>query len=187
MPRPAVFLDRDGTLIREVDYLTEPEQVELLPGVGAGLRLLAGAGHALVVVTNQSAVARGMISESRLAEIHARMRDLLAAEDVRLDHIAFCPHHPKVGLPGYRVSCSCRKPAPGMLLDAAERLGLDLSRSWTIGDKERDLEAGRAAGTSAVLVRTGTGEAELRRMREEGNAPRYVAAGLEEAAGIVLG
>jgi len=161
--RPAVFLDRDGTLNREVDYLGDPDQLELLPGVGPALARLGSAGFALVVVTNQSGVARGMFDEARLAEIHRRLHELLGEEGVTLDGVAYCPHHPTLG--SAPVECGCRKPAPGMLLTEAARLDLDLPASWMVGDALRDLEAGLAAGTGALLVRTGKGA------REEGRAP----------------
>ncbi len=184
--RPAVFLDRDGTLNREVDYLRDPDQLELLRGVPAALGQLAEQGYALIVVTNQSGIARGYFSEADLARIHARLRDLLVEHGVRLDHVAYCPHHPTVGLPGYLRACECRKPAPGMLLDSARRLGLDLARSWMIGDSARDLEAGEAAGTRSVLVRTGKGRAELESMKTAGRGPEHVADDLAGAAALIL-
>lgn len=186
-PRPAVFLDRDGTLNREVDYLRRVEDLELLR-IGPALRDLRGAGFALVVVTNQSGIARGLLDEALLADIHARLVELLAAEDITLDGIEFCPHHPDHGAAPYRVECDCRKPLPGMLLRAAERLDLDLARSWTIGDSARDLAAGAAAGLrGGVLVRTGKGEAELARLRRAGTPPEHHALDAEDAAALILG
>ncbi len=145
--RPAVFLDRDGTLNENLAYLTRPEEMRLLPGVGAALRMLRTAGFACVVVTNQSAVGRGLISAAELEQIHAEMMRQLADLGATLDAIYASPHvddHPD------------RKPAPGMLLRAAADLGLDLARSWMIGDSERDIRAGQNAGCKGcVLVRTG--------------------------------
>lgn len=161
MSRAAVFLDRDGTLNRELDYLGDPERLELLPGVLSALARLAAAGLALVVVTNQSGIARGFFDERDLAAVNARLERELAAAGIRLDGIECCPHHPDHG-PAGGTACDCRKPAPGMLLRAARRLDLDLERSWTVGDSLRDLEAGRAAGTRAVLVRTGKGREQER-------------------------
>jgi D-glycero-D-manno-heptose 1,7-bisphosphate phosphatase len=158
LSRPAVFLDRDGTLNREVDYLADPEAFELLPGVGPALVRLAEARFALVVVTNQSGVARGLLDEETLARVHARMHADLAAFGVTLDGVEWCPHHPEFGSPG----CDCRKPSPGMILRAARRLDLDLPASWVVGDALRDLRAGEAAGTRSVLVRTGKGRIEER-------------------------
>ena len=143
-PRPrarAVFLDRDGTLNREVDYLSDPDDFELLPGAGEALRDLQAAGFALVVVTNQSGIARGLLDEKILAAIHERLHSDLKPFGVRLDWIGYCPHHPTVGEGYFRGDCTCRKPAPGMLLEGAARLGIDLDRSWCIGDSLRDLDA----------------------------------------------
>lgn len=150
--RWGVFLDRDGTLLRLVSYLHDPDRVRLYSGVGPALRALREAGARLVVVTNQSGVARGYFSEADVLAVHRRMNRLLRKEGVRLDAIEVCPHHPDFGR-----GCTCRKPAPGMLRRAARRLGIDLKRSWTIGDSPGDLRAGRAAGTRVGLVLTGYG------------------------------
>lgn len=186
-PRPAVFLDRDGTLNREVDYLADPAGLELLPGVGEALRELADAGYRLVVVTNQSGVARGLLDEPTLLRVHDALRAALARHGVALDRIAYCPHHPEVGPPPYRRSCECRKPRPGLLADAARELDLDLERSWIVGDSERDLLAGAALGLPGVLVATGKGRRERERLAAAGRPPRHFAADLREAARIVLG
>jgi len=158
--RGAVFLDRDGTLVEEMDFLTRPEQLALIPGAARAVRRLNARGLAVVVVTNQSAVARGMIDERELSAIHARLESMLAAQDARLDGIYVCPHHPSEGRGAYRVACDCRKPAPGLLLRAARELGLDLAASWIVGDSRRDLEAGAAAGVRGVLVGSGKGARE---------------------------
>lgn len=145
--RPAVFLDRDGTLNENLDYLTRPEDMRLLPGVAPALMRLRAAGYACVVVTNQSAIGRGMIDEATLDAIHEEMLRQLAVDGAALDAIYASPHvndHPD------------RKPAPGMLLQAAADLGLDLASSWMVGDSARDILAGRSAGCKGcVLVRTG--------------------------------
>lgn len=155
--RPALLLDRDGTLIVEAEYLADPNRVELLPGAAAAVARANDAGVPVVVVTNQSGVARGFFPESRIAEVHARLVELLAAESARVDAFYHCPHHPDGTVPEYRIACDCRKPKPGMLLAAARDLGLDLARSWMVGDKLDDLRAGAAAGCGPVLVRTGYG------------------------------
>jgi D-glycero-D-manno-heptose 1,7-bisphosphate phosphatase len=152
--RPAVFLDRDGTLVEEVPYLHDPAGVVLLPGVGS-LRRLAAAGHALVVVTNQAGVARGLYDEAAVAAVHRRLAELLAGVGVRLDAVLHCPHHPDGTVPGYAHPCRCRKPGPGMLETAAERLGLDLAASWLIGNHPADVGAARAAGVRPLFVTTG--------------------------------
>jgi D-glycero-D-manno-heptose 1,7-bisphosphate phosphatase len=153
----AVFLDRDGTIIDEVNYLSRVEQVRLLPGAAGAIRRWNAAGVRVVVVTNQAGVARGMFPEVRVGEVHAHLSAVLAAAGARVDAYYYCPHHATAGVGEYRVACDCRKPRPGMLLAAARDLGLDLSRSWMVGDKPCDLEAGAAAGCRTVLVRTGYG------------------------------
>jgi D-glycero-D-manno-heptose 1,7-bisphosphate phosphatase len=168
----AIFLDRDGTLVVEVDYLADPDRLELLPGVGAALRRLAAAGFLLCVVTNQSGIARGLLTEETLHTIHVRLDELLAREGVRLDSIGYCPHHPREGDAPYRRACRCRKPLPGLLEEAAERFGIDVARSYAIGDAMRDVEAGEALGATGLLVRTGKGAREERRAQDAGRAVR---------------
>lgn len=157
--RAAVFLDRDGTLIEEVNYLRRAEQVRVLPGVPAALRALREAGYALVVVTNQSGVARGFFDEHDLQGIHQHM--LACLEGVPLEGVYVCPHHPEHG---ERVRCGCRKPGTDLLERAARELDLDLSRSWSIGDKVSDLEGALRLGLRSILVRTGHGLAEEPRL-----------------------
>lgn len=186
--RPAVFLDRDGTINREVDYLADPALFELLPGVPEGLARLSAAGFALVVVTNQSGIARGLLDEDVLARIHGRMDADLATHDVAVDLVLYCPHHPTEGTGYFRADCSCRKPEPGMMLEAAGRLGLDLRRSWCVGDSLRDLEAAAAVGSRGILVRTGKGatqEAGADRMK--GPRPLVVDGFADAAAAILAG
>jgi D-glycero-D-manno-heptose 1,7-bisphosphate phosphatase len=161
-PARAVFLDRDGTLVDELGFLRRARDVRLVPGAAAGVRLLNQAGWLTVVVTNQSGIARGLLDECDLAEVHARLSELLAREDAHLDAILHCPHHPEEGEPPLRCACACRKPAPGLLLEAARRFALELGACWIVGDSLRDLEAGARAGLAGgVLVLTGKGPAEL--------------------------
>jgi len=148
--RRFVILDRDGTLIAERHYLSDPGQVELLPGTAAALRDLGAMGLGRVVVTNQSAVGRGFFDLGRLAEIHRRMQDLLQAEGASLDGIYFCPHLPE-------DECRCRKPRPGLIEQAARELGFLPAESFVIGDKACDVGLGRAVGARTFLVRTGYG------------------------------
>jgi len=178
----AVFLDRDGTLLVERGGPpTRPEDVALLPDVSRGLRALAEAGFLLVVATNQSGLARGLYDEATYRAVTDRMEALLAEDGVKLDAVLHCPHHPDRTGP-----CACRKPEPGLLLEAAERLGIDLGRSFLIGDAVRDLEAGIAAGCRTILVRTGKGERE--RDAAAALTPRPdVAADLLDAACRILG
>jgi D-glycero-D-manno-heptose 1,7-bisphosphate phosphatase len=160
--RRAVFLDRDGTLNREIDHLHRVEDLELLPGTATALAHLHEAGFLLVVVTNQSAVARGLLTLPMLEEIHAELQRRLTAAGAPLDALYYCPHHPDEGDPPFRCRCDCRKPAPGMLHRAAADLGIDLAASYMVGDTLTDLQAGWAAGCRAVLVRTGYGAATMR-------------------------
>ncbi|HET6575369.1 MAG TPA: HAD family hydrolase [Fimbriiglobus sp.] len=155
----AVFLDRDGTLIEEANYLSRVEQVRLIPGAAEAVRRVNAVGARVVVVTNQAGVARGYYPEDRVAAVHAHLSAVLGEQGARVDAYYYCPHHATEGIGAFRIECDCRKPKPGMLRAAARDLGLDLSRSWMIGDKVCDLEAGAAAGCRTVLVRTGYGAA----------------------------
>jgi D-glycero-D-manno-heptose 1,7-bisphosphate phosphatase len=147
---PVVVLDRDGTLNVEVHYLSHPDQVALLPGVADGLLALRAAGCRLVVVTNQSGIARGYFDEARLEAIHARLRALLGDHGVALDAIYHCPHLPDEG-------CACRKPGPLLVERAAADLGFDPAAMFVVGDKPCDIDLGRGFGATTVLVRTGYG------------------------------
>ncbi|GAB4329232.1 MAG: D-glycero-beta-D-manno-heptose 1,7-bisphosphate 7-phosphatase [Promethearchaeota archaeon] len=160
--RPAVFLDRDGVVNEEVNYLHEPEKVVLTPRLPEALAALKGRGFLLLVVTNQSGIGRGYYDVAAMHSVHSRIQELLAsATGVQIDGFYWCPHLPSDG-------CSCRKPRPGMLLRAAADHDVDLASSFTIGDKLTDLEAGKSAGTKTVLVLTGYGWGEWARARDEG-------------------
>jgi D-glycero-D-manno-heptose 1,7-bisphosphate phosphatase len=151
--RPAVFLDRDGTIIDEVGHLGEPDGVVILPGVPDALRRLSAAGFVLVVVSNQAGVARGLFGEDAVRAVNAHAAELLRAEGAPdLAGWYFCPHHPDITGP-----CDCRKPGPGMLTRAAAELDLDLEQSWMVGDHPVDAGAARAAGVRPIVVRTGHG------------------------------
>jgi len=160
-PQRAVFLDRDGVINVDSDLIKHPDELVLIPGAAEAIRLLNASQFITVVVTNQSVVARNLTDEAGVDRIHARMERLLADEaGAFVDAIYYCPHHPHGGFPeenpAYKVECRCRKPKPGMLLDAAERFNIDLSASYMIGDSPRDIEAGQAAGVAAtVLVQMG--------------------------------
>lgn len=145
-----VILDRDGTLIAERHYLSDPEQVELIPGAPAALIRLRDRGVGAVVLTNQSAIGRGLFDAERLEQVHARLRGLLAAHGASVDAILVCPHTPE-------DRCECRKPRPGMVERARAELGLDPRRSFVVGDKDCDIELGRNVGATTLLVRTGYG------------------------------
>jgi len=154
----AVFLDRDGTINEESEYLYKVEECRFLPGVKDAVKLLNAAGYLVVVVTNQSGVARGYYSETDLEKLHQFMAKEFADSGARIDGWYYCPHHP--GFPAESAPCDCRKPLPGMLLAAADELGIELSSSWMVGDKNADMEAGLAAGCRSILVRTGYGAVE---------------------------
>ena len=154
----AVFLDRDGTINEEVGYLDRLDKLRLLPGAGEAVRLINRNGMKAVVITNQSGIGRGLFDEAFVGEVHAEMSRMLGKAGAVIDGFYFCPHHPTEGIGGYRRSCSCRKPAPGMLLRAAAELAIDLSLSYMIGDTAKDVEAGQRAGAKGILVRTGYGK-----------------------------
>jgi D-glycero-D-manno-heptose 1,7-bisphosphate phosphatase len=175
VPREAVFLDRDGTLIEEVHYLARPDQVRLIPGAAEAVRKLNQAGVLVVVVTNQAGVARGYFPESAISDVHVHLSHLLGEYGAHIDAYLYCPHHPTEGIGKYRVACDCRKPQPGLLLTAARELDIDLSRSWMIGDKPCDAEAGAAAGCRTILVRTGHG----RDLPDEANAVAELTAAIQ--------
>ena len=157
--KPAVFLDRDGTLNEEVGYLSRPEELRLLPGAAAAVAKLNARGIPVIVVTNQSGIGRGYYGWADFEAVMARMADLLAEAGARVDAVYASPHH-EAGQGEYAVADHPdRKPNPGMLRRAAEEHGLDLARSWMVGDKAIDVEAGHRAGCRACLVRTGYGEA----------------------------
>ncbi len=155
--RPAVFLDRDGTINVEVDYLHRRADFAFIPGAPQAIRGLKEAGYLVVVVTNQSGVARGYYDEAAVAALHEHIQEALAAIGTRIDAFYLCPHHPSEGFGDYRVECDCRKGAPGMLLQAAREHRIDLAASWMVGDKTADIEAGTAAGCRPILVRSGYG------------------------------
>lgn len=152
----AIFLDRDGTLVHRRHYPSRPEDLRLYDGIGTRLRALQEMGFRLVVITNQSGVARGFFTRDDLERMHAHLRNDLARSGVRLDGIYYCPHHPDGVVPGLAVRCGCRKPRPGMLLRAAEELYLTLEASWLVGDILDDVEAGNRVGCRSVLVDLGT-------------------------------
>lgn len=179
--RSAVFLDRDGTLIEERDFLRSLDDLHLFPWSLEALQVLCRPGLAVVVVTNQSGVARGYFDEAFVREAHDYLQGLLEAHGVGADGYYYCPHHPEGAVEAYRRRCGCRKPAPGLLLEAARDLDLDVSRSYVVGDKRSDVELAAAAGATGVLVRSGYGASAERRLGE-GPVPAVVVDTLLEAA-----
>jgi len=182
----SIFLDRDGTINQEVHHLRRVDELVLLDGAAEAIRLFNRAGIKVVVVTNQAGSARGLFSEERLDEIHRSLRAMLAREGAYVDAIYYCPHHPTEGFGRYRLDCICRKPRPGSLHRAADEMGLDLSRSYLVGDKGSDIDAGRAAGCRTVLVRTGYGMATEAVLQASRRQPDHVAVDLLGAAQWIL-
>jgi D-glycero-D-manno-heptose 1,7-bisphosphate phosphatase len=179
----AVFLDKDGTLIEDVPYNCDPERIRLMPGGARALRLLHSRGFHLIVVSNQAGVARGVFPEKALQDVEARLHALFADAGVPLQGFYYCPHHPAGTVPNFTMTCRCRKPEPGLLLRAASKHGIDLVRSWMIGDILDDVEAGRRAGCRTVLIHNGH-ETEWRMSFKRW--PEYWAQDLIEAAGHIL-
>jgi D-glycero-D-manno-heptose 1,7-bisphosphate phosphatase len=178
--RPAVFLDRDGTIAEEVGYLNHVSRFRLLPAVAAAIRTLNEAELPVIVVTNQSGVGRGYFPESVVKEVHDRMREELLAEGARLDGVYYCPHVSADG-------CECRKPKTGMFEQAARELRVDLKRSFVVGDRYGDIEAANRAGARSVLVRTGYGEGELAwHAQRWPKQPEFVAENLAAATRWIL-
>lgn len=183
---PAVFIDRDGTLIEDVGYLDRLERLRLYPWSIDAVRLLRRVGYAVVVVTNQAGVARGMITEQAVLDARDYLSAELAKVGERLDGHYYCPHLPDAPLEQYRRECSCHKPAPGMLRQAADELGLDLARSIVVGDRWTDVQLGHAVGGKGVLVKTGYGATQLA-MPPPGLEADAVTNNLFDAVGWILG
>jgi len=179
----AVFLDKDGTLIHDVPYNVNPHLIKLTSGALQGLSELHLNGYRLIVVSNQSGVARGYFTEEALQPVHAELTRLLATRGIPLDGFFYCPHHPQGLVPRYRRRCLCRKPQPGLLVQAADRLGIDLHASWMIGDILDDVEAGRRAGCRTVLIDNGN---ETEWDASTDRIPNVLAADLAEAAERIL-
>ncbi len=184
--RIGVFLDRDGTLNEEVNFIRSPEELELIPGTARAVRKLNEKGFTVCVITNQSGVARGFLSEADLVPIHALLREELMREGATLDQIYYCPHHPVAGNEPYNVECDCRKPKPGMLQRGAKEFGLDLQRSFVVGDSVVDIEAGNFVGARSILVQTGYGKKTLQTCSEKNIPIDFVADSIVEAADYII-
>ena len=155
----AVFLDRDGVLNREIGYVVDASGLEMVPDAGVAIARLNKAGYATVIVTNQSSVGRGLISESSLRDLHTQLIGDIGRAGGRIDAVYYCPHHPsEAQVEEYSVTCECRKPAPGMLIEAASDLDLNLDASFMVGDSERDIAAGKNAGCRTILINPAEGE-----------------------------
>ena len=171
----AVLLDRDGTIAVEKHYVSDPNELELIPGAGDAIRRLGEHGLLVAVVTNQSAIGRGYFDAMRLEQIHARLLELLAAEGAVVHGVYVCPHAPNEG-------CDCRKPNTGLLRKAASELSFDLSNAFMVGDKAADIEAGRRSGATTILVKTGYGEATI---LQDNVRPDFVVSDISKAASLI--
>lgn len=183
MSQPAIFLDKDGTLIHDVPFNVDPDRIVLTPGAERGLAMLHGAGYEIVVISNQSGVAHGRFPESALAGVHDRIAELLGRAGIPLAGFYYCPHHPEGAIARYARVCGCRKPAAGLFHLAARDLRLDLPASWMIGDILDDVEAGHRAGTRSVLLDRG-GETEW--LLSPLRTPECTAPDLADAAELIL-
>jgi len=179
----AVFLDRDGTVNEEVGYLTDLDKLRLIPGAGAAIRLMNEAGFTVILVTNQSGVARGYFPERLVHEAHARLGDMLKAEDARIDGVYFCPHHPVAGDSQYTMDCDCRKPKTGLIDRAVKDFGIDIRHSYLVGDKWSDVELAQRAGVHAILVESGfAADDPGNRRPEHVRDPDFIARDITDAA-----
>jgi D,D-heptose 1,7-bisphosphate phosphatase len=186
----AVFLDRDGTINEEVGYLDSLDKFKIIPCAYEAIRLINESGMKVVVISNQAGVARGLFTEDFVKITHEHLLATLRQKKAHIDNFYYCPHHPTEGIEPYRQNCNCRKPAPGMLLRAAQDLNIDLTRSYLVGDRFNDMEAGKKIGVRGVLVKTGFGQGLL---QDDGpdvatpeNKPDFIAADILEAVKWIL-
>ena len=186
----AVFLDRDGTINEEVGYLDSLDKLKIIPSAYEAIRLINESGMKVVVISNQAGVARGFFTEDFVKITHEHLQTALCQEGAYIDNFYYCPHHPTEGIEPYRKDCNCRKPAPGMLLRAVQDLNIDLTRSYLVGDRFNDMEAGKKIGVRGILVKTGFGQSLL---QDDGpdeatpeNKPDFIAADILEAVKWIL-
>jgi D-glycero-D-manno-heptose 1,7-bisphosphate phosphatase len=184
--RPAIFLDRDGTLNVDVGYLHALDDLELFPWTVDALRMLKRAGYLLVVITNQAGIAHGFIEDGFVERAHEEMQARLQRAGIAIDGFYYCPHHPTAAREELRQDCECRKPRPGMIHQAAGELDIDLAKSWTVGDKWLDVQVGHAAGTRSILVRTGWGSHAEERRRPDGQRVEAICDNLMHAVSTIL-
>lgn len=179
----AVFVDKDGTLIPDIPYNTDPALITLQENTAEGLRQLQCEGYLIIIISNQAGVARGIFEEKALDAVIGRMREVLQEQDVRLDGFYYCPHHPEGTVAGYAVECDCRKPSPGMIQRAVRDFDIDPFQSWMIGDILNDVEAGKRAGCRSILLDNGN---ETEWVINECRIPDYVVQNIDEAAMLIL-
>ena len=181
--RRVVFIDRDGTLIEHVELMRSIEDIRFFPEAESAIKTLNQLGYLVVIITNQPVVARGLIDEKGIDEIHAILIKRLGEKGAKIDAVYFCPHHPDANLEKYRLKCDCRKPEPGMILKAIKKYGVDPSQSYMIGDGIVDVVAGKKAGTKTILVSTGPGHAMDKEFSDV--LPDFKAANLAEAVEFI--
>lgn len=179
----AVFIDRDGTINIDVDFLSKPEQLQLIPRSAEAIRTLNELNIPVIVITNQSGIARGIFSEEDLFAIHNALDDVLLHYGAHVDAYYYCPHHPTDGIAPYVKDCDCRKPKPGMLKEAEKRFNLNLHHSFVVGDKCIDIQTGKAVGATAIQVSTGYGKDEAHLCESERD---FFASDLFEAVGYII-
>jgi D-glycero-D-manno-heptose 1,7-bisphosphate phosphatase len=187
MKRPAVFIDRDGTISEEVGYVNHPSRFRVFPFAAEAIRILNDAGWLAIVITNQAGVARGYFAEDVIHKIHDQLTRELEHESARLDAIYYCAHHPSVGDPPYRLDCDCRKPKPGLIQQAAKDFEIDLAASWMAGDRYSDVELARNAGLRCAFVLSGYGRGEWEYQSDRwGHRPDLVCENLLEAVKSIV-
>lgn len=186
MKKRAVFLDRDGTINKDVGYPNSFQSIEIFPYSFEAVRKINEAGLLAVIVTNQSGVGRELIVETSLMDIHKKLKDVFAKNNAFFDGIYYCPHYLLSSNPEYRKDCTCRKPFPGMALKAATDLNIDVKKSYVVGDKEEDMLFGLNIKAQPVLVLTGFGPESKKRLKEKGIKPAYVASNLLDAVNWIL-
>ena len=187
MKNKAVFFDRDGTINEEMGYINHPSRFKIFPFVGKALGMLKNKGYKLVLVTNQAGVARGYFSEDLVTELHIQLQRHLSESNVQFDKIYYCPHHPIEGKGKYKKDCECRKPKTGMITRAQKELGIDLSRSYMIGDRYKDMLFARKIGLKGIMVLTGYGNGEYTyQSKNWEKEPDYICRDLLAAAHYII-
>lgn len=186
MKRKAVFLDRDGTIIEEANYLSDPDGVKLIENAAKGIKQLRDAGYLVIVTSNQSGIARGYFDEPTLALVNQRMQEHLKEENTDIDGLYYCPHHKKGKVESFAMECDCRKPNPGMIHQATKDFEIDLEHSWVVGDKLADVQFGQAVGCQTALVLTGYGEKTREAGFEHDERPTLIVKNLHAAALAII-
>ncbi|MBW1790188.1 MAG: HAD-IIIA family hydrolase, partial [Deltaproteobacteria bacterium] len=185
--RPAVFIDRDGTINEQMGYINHPGRFVLLPGTARAIKMLKDSDRLVIVVSNQSGVARGYFPIQLVHDVHRMMTDLLAREDTGVDGVYFCPHHPGGTVDEYRKSCECRKPATGLIQAAKAQFRIDMSGSYVIGDRLSDMELAERCGLRGILVKTGYGAGEIQYLLPTSSVtPWRIAENLLDAARVIV-